>query len=392
MIKVKLQNRCSKNKTIGTIEVIFYLNKEKVHFSTKVKCALKDWSEKSMRVKASDIYSSDKNLILTNILARINNVEVKYRLKDRVLTKEKFLKSYNRPDDFQTFHDYCVDYLHRTRRRLNINTIKLHNSALKKLSYYEPDLYFEQITKDFLEDYLVYLKKDMGNNDNTAHKNLSVIKKYVLQAIREGYMDDNPFSDLSIKRSKPNVVFLEEEELLKFWLLYRDYYLDKKYFTTLQFFLFLCFGSQHVGDAADMRTEQFNNVSFTYFRKKLLNSKPEAVTVPLAMPVRIILADVLGDRDTGKIFDKLPAEQTMNRYLKTIADELNIKKKVTLKTGRHTFATIFLENNPNPKTLQTILGHSDIKQTMSYVHALEKTKQRGISCFDKFISGGKNHH
>lgn len=385
MIKIKLVNRCSSGKTEGTIHAIFYVDREKIQFSTQVRCNIKDWSEKNMRVKSSDIYAQDKNLLLRNILSRINNVEVKFRLKDRKMTKEKFLKAYNRPDDFETFHDYCQDYLKRTRRRLNFNTVKLHNSALKKVKEYAPDLYFEQLNKDWLEDYVVHLKKDLGNNDNTTHKNLCVIKKYVLAANREGYMDENPFSEFTVKRTKPNVVFLEEEELSKFWNLYQNYYMDDNLYSTLQFFLFLCFGSQHVGDAADMKLSQFNNVSFTYYRKKLMNSKPEPITVPISLPVRMIIADVIGDRTTGKVFEKLPVEQTMNRNLKKIAKELNIDKQITLKTGRHTFATIFLENNPNPKTLQTILGHSDIKQTMAYVHALEKTKQRGISCFDKFV-------
>ncbi len=385
MIKVKLFPRCSKGKTEGTIHAVFYIDRQKVQFSTKVTCNIKDWSEKNMRVKTSDKNSDDKNIILKNILSRINNVDVKFRLKDRKLTKEKFLKSYNRPDDFDTFHDYCQDYLKRSRRRLNFNTVKLHNSALKKMKEYAPNLYFEEIIKDWLEDYVAHLRKDLKNNENTIHKNLCVIKKYVLASIREGYMEDNPFSDYIIKSTKPNVMCLEEDELSKFWSLYQNYYMDKKYYSTLQFFLFLCFGSQHVGDAADMRLDQFNNVSFTYYRKKLMHSKPEPITVPISLPLRMIMNDVIGERKTGKVFENLPVEQTMNKHLKTIAKELEINKRITLKTGRHTFATIFLENNPNPKTLQTILGHSDIKQTMAYVHALEKTKQRGISCFDKFV-------
>jgi integrase len=142
---------------------------------------------------------------------------------------------------------------------------------------------------------------------------------------------------------------------------------------------------QHVGDAREMRLEQFNNVSFTYYRKKLINSKPEPVTVPLCIPLRVIVSELSGEQTSGRIWHDLPADQTMNYYLKEIAEHAGIDKKITLKTGRHTFATIFLENNPNPKVLQTLLGHSDIKQTMNYVHALERTKQRGIECFDKLI-------
>ena len=384
MINEKLYLRIGKNDKSGVIYVIFYINREKVHFSTKVECTPKNWIEKAMQVKMSDPDWSDKNTILKNIRSRISNVDVKYRLKDRKLTKEIFLRNYHRPDDFDTFHQFCEDYQKQIRRRINVNTQRMHNSVLKKLKDKFPDLYFDEITKDWLEDLVVYLKKDLENNDNTAHKNLAVVRKFVLAAIRAGYMETNPFPDFRVKQSTPNIVFLEESELKTMYKKYKEGNIDKKYISTFQLFLFMCFGSQHVGDAKSMTIEQFTNVSFSYYRMKLIGVKPQLVTVPISVPLRKILADIIGKRKNGPIFENLPADQTMNEYLKEIATYCGITKKITHKTGRHTFATIFLEYNPNPKTLQDILGHSSINQTMTYVHALARTKQRGIQCFDKF--------
>lgn len=384
MIKEKLYLRLGKKDASGIIHVMFYINREKVHFSTKVECDTKNWSEKDMKVKKSDSESGDKNMILSNIRSRISNVDVKYRLKDRKLTKDLFLRNYNRPDDFDTFHQFCDDYQKQTRRRIGVNTKRMHDSVLKKLKEFAPDLYFDEIDKDWLEDYVVHLKKDLANNDNTAHKNLAVIRKYILAAIRSGYMETNPFADFSVKQSKPNIVFLEEADLKLMYKKYNEGYIDEKYVSTFQLFLFMCFGGQHVGDAKAMTLEQFNSVTYSYYRMKLIGVKPQLVTVPISVPLKKIISDVVGDRKKGLIFENLPADQTMNLYLKEIADYCGVKKKITHKTGRHTFATIFLEYNPNPKTLQDILGHSTITQTMNYVHALAKTKQRGIECFDKF--------
>jgi len=384
MIKEKLYLRLGKNDTNGVIYVLFYINREKVHFTTKVECSAKNWSEKIMQVKKTDYEATDKNIILSNIRSRISNVDVKYRLKDRKLTKDIFLRTYHRPDDFDTFHQFCDDYQKQTRRRISVNTKRMHDSVLKKLKEFAPDLYFDQIDKDWLEDYVVHLKKDLSNNDNTAHKNIAVLRKFILAAIRAGYMETNPFADFSVKQSKPNIVFLEESELKLMYKKYNEGNIDKKYIQTFQLFLFMCFGGQHVGDAKSMTIEQFTNVSFSYYRMKLIGVKPQLVTVPISVPLRKILNDIIGKRKNGHVFENLPADQTMNEYLKEIADYCGVKKKITHKTGRHTFATIFLEYNPNPKTLQDILGHSTITQTMNYVHALARTKQRGIQCFDKF--------
>lgn len=385
MIKEKLYLRTGKNESTGMIYVLFYINREKVHFSTKVECCEKNWSDKNMRVKASDPAATDKNIILGNIRSRISNVDVKFRLKDRKLTKDIFLRNYNRPDDFDTFHQFCDDYQKQIKRRITVNTQRMHDSVLKKLKEFAPDLYFDEIDKDWLEDYVVYLKKDLHNNDNTAHKNLSVIRKFVLAAVRAGYMETNPFAEFKVKQSKSHIVFLEEEELKALWKKYQNFDMDEKYRCTYQLFLFMCFGSQHVGDAKSMKLEQFTANTFSYYRMKLQGVKPQLITVPVSEALRKIVFDIVGNRKKGLIFENLPADQTMNEYLKDIADYAGIKKKITHKTGRHTFATIFLEYNPNPKTLQEILGHSTITQTMNYVHALAKTKQRGIACFDKLI-------
>lgn len=86
------------------------MNREKVNFSTKVKVSVNNWSETKTRVTSQDKAASDKNLIIENFVARINNVFVKYRLRDKKLTRETFLKAYNRPDDYATFFEFVNEY------------------------------------------------------------------------------------------------------------------------------------------------------------------------------------------------------------------------------------------------------------------------------------------
>ena len=54
--------------------------------------------------------------------------------------------------------------------------------------------------------------------------------------------------------------------------------------------------------------------------------------------------------------------------------------KFTPHAFRDTFATRAIESGMNPKTLQEILGHSDIGMTMNlYAHVMEETKEKEMS-------------
>jgi site-specific recombinase XerD len=74
----------------------------------------------------------------------------------------------------------------------------------------------------------------------------------------------------------------------------------------------------------------------------------------------------------------------MNNYLKDIAKIAGIKKKISHKTGRHTFATCFLKETKDLTILKEILRHSELRDTLIYAHVLDESKQEGITCFNSF--------
>lgn len=387
MIKIKIYLRTHKeDSTEGYIWICFYLNREKVNFSTKVCVAVKHWNLNKSRVSNQDPAASDKNLIIEQFLARINNVLVKYRLRDRKLTRDGFLRAYNRPDDYKTFFEFTDEFFKKFNYKSEIGTINVHRSVLKKLKEFNSELHFDDLTTDFLDEYYAHLRKKEKNCENTAYKNMSTIRKYVRAAYKAGYMDENPFDSWSIKRTKASYTYLSEAELKVLLKAYSQGELEEKYHRTLEFFLFMCFSSLHVGDAKSLKLEQFTETSFTYYRVKNRNRKPEPIVVPISDILRNIIKNVVGLRKQGLIFSKLPADQTMNDYIKDISEKykLSIGRKISHKTGRHTFATYFLRKTKDLTTLKEILGHSELRETLIYAHVLDESKQEGIKSFDQF--------
>ena len=79
-------------------------------------------------------------------------------------------------------------------------------------------------------------------------------------------------------------------------------------------------------------------------------------------------------------------EQRLQRALKLAVTEAGIAKPVSVHTLRHSFATHLLQAGTDIRTVQELLGHSDVSTTMIYTHVLKMAAGATRSPLDALLA------
>jgi len=350
---------------------------KKTEIATAITISDNEWSKQKQRVKKNNA-SCDK---YNSILEAYEKKALKLILNNFVneenpLTLTQFknsMLSIGQSDG--SFTDYLLSYLSENKARFKLETWWSYKSQVTKLLKFRKNICFSDITEKFINDYQSYMLNTLGNNENTTSKSLRSLRTFVNIALRYGYLKQNPFQYITIKKVDGKRDFLSAEELNRLTAVYYSNELqDSKSMTVLQYFLFACYTGLRYSDIKSLKKSSVTD--FTLHLK--MHKTGYAVTIPLMKKAISLLPTEMN----GDLIFKVFCNKVTNRILKQIGEKYQIPKKLTCHVARHTFATVSITLGIPIEVVSKLLGHTNLKTTQVYAKIVDSVKQREMEKWD----------
>lgn len=207
----------------------------------------------------------------------------------------------------------------------------------------------DQLTKKAIMDYRVVMLNE-GLKQSSVNRLHAIFSGMFTKLIVAGeYHSLHPFRDIKqFKEPQSEMAFLSKDEVSRLLdLLTGD---DRK-----AVLISLATGGRW-GEVSMLKGEHIINNMVTFMKTK--NGKRR--TIPIAPD----LASMVKQKPSGRLYQ--PNYSTVRSVLKAMKPDLPDGQAVHV--FRHTFATHFMMNGGNIITLQRILGHATLQQTMTYAH------------------------
>ncbi len=297
-------------------------------------------------------------------------------------------------NDFLQYAEVEKNYSQGTVKMYHLYLTLFNDFAKKHLN--KTEITLKDIDKDLITDYRVYLnRKTVGNDKN---KTLSkATQNCFLIALRSFLRYLNVYKDLPALEADKIVLsktpdripkFLSEDEIEKLFSMQDP---AKKSGVRDRTILELLYST-------GMRVSELSNLNLADIKPEVLESREFAVLGKGRKARTVFLTDTavywlkrysslrkdeykpLFVRYSGKYMDKNDTKgeslritpRSIQRMIKKYALKAGIASVVTPHVLRHSFATHILKNGGDIRSVQELLGHSNISTTQIYTHLTNK--------------------
>lgn len=254
------------------------------------------------------------------------------------------------------------------------NTIDSYNIDLTKFTLYFKDKKIENISSNDLKDYIKYLNKQ-NLSELSISRNISCLKSFYKYLIIEKIVKNNITDALympKLKKSLPNIMSPDEVDKLLDIKLIDVYSYRNKAMLELMYSSGL-----RVSELVDLKLQ---DIDFSNDCVRIFGKGSKERIIPIGEYALEYLEKYINEY-RNSMFKKSTNEyvflnnhgnpmtrQGFFKIIKKIAKEKGISKDISPHTLRHSFASHMLKYGADLRTIQELLGHSDISTTQIYTH------------------------
>jgi len=131
----------------------------------------------------------------------------------------------------------------------------------------------------------------------------------------------------------------------------------------------------------DIENEQYSGV----WMPNALAKKYPSANKTLAWQYLFPSYKLSGDPETGEVRRHHFHHTCIRKAVKAAVKTSGLEKQITPHTFRHSFATHLLQSGADIRTVQSQLGHSDVKTTQIYTHVLQQGANAVVSPLSSII-------
>ena len=363
------------------IEVSFNRDKRKP-INTKIHIAPNQWNDKKKEINNKYSAYIETNLYIRKMVDEILQYEASLLNSGKILTPnllDDLIKG--KKDNTKLFYKFVQDEFNK--ENLAIGTYKKNKAIINKLERHSPELTFSEVDYNYIKEIDTWLSNQASiTSINTIANYHKIIKKYISLAINTGLMkyENNPYNKFKIKKTATTRINLSEKQLNKF----ENCEIESSYIQKIKdMFVFSCYTGLRYSDIVNLKPEHFeiNDEEVIIKIGKMIKTQ-RPVTLPLntlfdGKP--LVIFNKYYKKDMRFLFGEPISNQHINRELKFIARTAKITyKDLTFHMARHTFGSLLAEKTGDPYLIKDLMGHSDIKMSMEYIHSSEKGRNERL--------------
>lgn len=276
----------------------------------------------------------------------------------------------------EKYEQYLTDV-----KKASANTLASYMRDVRQLSDYVaahdlPGL--DSLEDEELAAYIAWLRHN-GKSPATVSRCIASLKSFYSLLLSQGVVDHNPAAGLVPEKAVqklPQILTSKEVELL----LEQPECTDMKGYRDRAMLELLYATGIRVSELISLDVSDVNiPAGFIRCRSKdkerMIPLYPAAIKA-LSEYVEFIRPQMIASPDEQSLFVNISGERMSRqgfwKIIKHYQEKAHIEKDITPHTLRHSFAAHLLENGADLRSIQQMLGHSDISSTQVYTQLVKQ--------------------